>query len=202
MDPQQLKYLETENLILVDSLDIQIGSASKKECHQNPLLLHRAFSVFIFRDGKLLLQKRSKYKPTFPLIWTNSCCSHPLDGEEVLDAAVRKVKHELGMDIHRDELKFVTRIIYRASSSGIWGEYELDHVFICNLSCEREMDINPNEVADTIEVSREELSGLILEFSPWFKLIHKHFLMDWWNNLDSLSSDQEIHAFIDQGIQL
>jgi len=43
-------------------------------------LLHRAFSVFLFRpsDGKLLLQKRADEKITFPSMWTNTCCSHPL----------------------------------------------------------------------------------------------------------------------------
>jgi isopentenyl-diphosphate delta-isomerase len=43
-------------------------------------LLHRAFSVFLFRpsDGRLLLQKRASEKITFPDMWTNTCCSHPL----------------------------------------------------------------------------------------------------------------------------
>ena len=47
----------------------------------NKGLLHRAFSAFIFRpsDGKLLLQQRASEKITFPDMWTNTCCSHPLD---------------------------------------------------------------------------------------------------------------------------
>jgi len=46
----------------------------------NDGLLHRAFSVFLFRpsDGRLLLQKRASEKITFPDMWTNTCCSHPL----------------------------------------------------------------------------------------------------------------------------
>lgn len=46
----------------------------------NTGLLHRAFSVFLFRpsDGRLLLQKRADEKITFPSMWTNTCCSHPL----------------------------------------------------------------------------------------------------------------------------
>ena len=46
----------------------------------NKGLLHRAFSVFLFRpsDGRLLLQKRADEKITFPGMWTNTCCSHPL----------------------------------------------------------------------------------------------------------------------------
>lgn len=62
----QLAALQ-ERCILVDSYDKSIGDATKKECHiVNPdgqVLLHRAFSVFLFNDkGELLLQKRSANK--------------------------------------------------------------------------------------------------------------------------------------------
>lgn len=43
-------------------------------------LLHRAFSVFLFNsENKLLLQQRATEKITFPDMWTNTCCSHPLN---------------------------------------------------------------------------------------------------------------------------
>lgn len=50
----------------------------------NQGLLHRAFSAFVFRpsDGRLLLQQRASEKITFPDMWTNTCCSHPLDDFE------------------------------------------------------------------------------------------------------------------------
>lgn len=62
----QLAALQ-ERCILVDLYDKSIGDATKKECHiVNPdgqVLLHRAFSVFLFNDkGELLLQKRSATK--------------------------------------------------------------------------------------------------------------------------------------------
>jgi isopentenyl-diphosphate delta-isomerase len=57
--------------------------------------------------GELLLQQRSAEKITFPLRWTNTCCSHPLykademeekDALGVRRAAQRKLQHELGID--------------------------------------------------------------------------------------------------------
>jgi isopentenyl-diphosphate delta-isomerase len=46
----------------------------------NKGLLHRAFSVFLFNsENKLLLQQRANEKITFPDLWTNTCCSHPLN---------------------------------------------------------------------------------------------------------------------------
>lgn len=89
-------------------------------------LLHRAFSVFLFDDqNRLLLQQRASEKITFPDMWTNTCCSHPLNTPSELieenqlgmcvcnfvekgifvlngiigvrNAAQRKLDHELGI---------------------------------------------------------------------------------------------------------
>jgi isopentenyl-diphosphate Delta-isomerase len=102
-------------------------------------LLHRAFSAFIFRpsDGKLLLQQRASEKITFPDMWTNTCCSHPLDDFEeekeerdqlgVRVAASRKLEHELGiprLQTPVDQFQYLTRIHYLAPSDGMWGEHE------------------------------------------------------------------------------
>lgn len=101
-------------------------------------LLHRAFSVFLFRpsDGRLLLQKRASEKITFPDMWTNTCCSHPLSVKQemipegqlgVRRAAQRKLFHELGIpnaQVPLDGFVYLTRIHYLAPSSGIWGEHE------------------------------------------------------------------------------
>jgi isopentenyl-diphosphate Delta-isomerase len=103
----------------------------------NKGLLHRAFSVFLFNsENKLLLQQRSSDKITFPDLWTNSCCSHPLNTTLELEeseqkgarrAAQRKLQHELGIkpeQVPLDKFTFLTRIHYLAPSDGAWGEHE------------------------------------------------------------------------------
>jgi isopentenyl-diphosphate Delta-isomerase len=86
-DPEQSRLM-SERCIVVTPDDVPIGALDKKTCHLmgniNKGLLHRAFSVFVFRpeDGKLLLQQRATEKITFPDMWTNTCCSHPLDDFE------------------------------------------------------------------------------------------------------------------------
>ncbi len=78
--------MQKDECILVDEQDSIIGSANKYTSHnftkeQPQGLLHRAFSVFLFnQDNKLLLQQRALSKITFPGVWTNTCCSHPLHG--------------------------------------------------------------------------------------------------------------------------
>lgn len=103
-------------------------------------LLHRAFSVFLFNDkNELLLQQRASEKITFPDMWTNTCCSHPLSiptetGANLVDsiagakrAAQRKLEHELGIkkeQVPFEDFHFLTRIHYKAPSDGKWGEHE------------------------------------------------------------------------------
>ena len=111
----------------------------------NKGLLHRAFSAFVFRpsDGKLLLQQRATEKITFPDMWTNTCCSHPLDdfSEEKIEekqlgvrvAASRKLEHELGIPRSQTpvgEFQYLTRIHYLAPSDGMWGEHEGTSIFL------------------------------------------------------------------------
>ena len=106
----------------------------------NEGLLHRAFSVFLFDSkNRLLLQQRASEKITFPDMWTNTCCSHPLGvpgetGDEletavqgVRRAAQRKLDQELGIKaagVPLDKFRFLTRIHYKAPSDGKWGEHE------------------------------------------------------------------------------
>ena len=103
-------------------------------------LLHRAFSVFLFDSGnRLLLQQRASEKITFPDMWTNTCCSHPLGipgetGSELSEAvqgvrraAQRKLDQELGiqaMQVPLEKFQFLTRIHYKAPRDGKWGEHE------------------------------------------------------------------------------
>ena len=81
LDSSQLKMME-EMCLVVDDNDNAISSASKIDCHRGGGIRHRAFSVLIFdSENRLLMQQRAEEKITFPGIWANSCCSHPLDIE-------------------------------------------------------------------------------------------------------------------------
>ncbi|WVQ99339.1 isopentenyl-diphosphate Delta-isomerase [Kwoniella sp. CBS 9459] len=201
-DEEQVRLME-ERCILVTPEDKAYGEDSKKTCHLmsniSTGLLHRAFSVFLFRpsDGRLLLQKRADEKITFPSMWTNTCCSHPLSIKAELveenqagvrAAAIRKLPHELGIpesQLKPDDFTFLTRIHYLAPSDGLWGEHEIDYILFCTLDVD--LDLNPNEVSDARYVSRDELEKMFEEstnsFTPWFKLIARDLLYPWWDEM-------------------
>jgi isopentenyl-diphosphate delta-isomerase len=68
----------------------------KLEAHQRGLR-HKAISVFLMRDGKVLLQRRAMHKYHTPGLWANTCCTHPFWGEASLDCATRRLGEELGL---------------------------------------------------------------------------------------------------------
>lgn len=85
-------------LILVDKNDNIVGYETKEKCHDNEGLLHRAFSIFVFdSQGRLLIQRRSRFKRLWPLFWSNTCCSHPLKDESYLAAGERRLPEETGI---------------------------------------------------------------------------------------------------------
>ena len=116
-----------EQVVLVDEQDHPIGLMEKQAAHIGPHL-HRAFSVFIFNSkGELLMQQRALSKYHSPGLWTNTCCSHPRDGETLEEATSRRLMEEMGMTCEMHE---VYTFIYKAPVGQGLTEHEFDHVWI------------------------------------------------------------------------
>ena len=166
----QVVSSESEELILVDSDDNEIGTLSKAHCHDGDGVLHRAFSLFIFNEaGELLLQQRSAEKRLWPLFWSNSCCSHPRHGETMEQAVERRLAQELGLEC---SLEYVYKFSYQAKFGDAGSEHELCSVFLGQTSDLPK--VNATEIAATRYVSAatlaQELESSPDEFTPWFKL--------------------------------
>ncbi len=161
---------ESELLILVDTHDQETGSLGKVECHDGDGILHRAFSVFLFNDrGELLLQQRSADKRLWPMYWTNTCCSHPCQGESMQVATERRLQQELNT---ASTLEFIYKFEYQARFGNLGSENELCWVHLGRI--EREATANDAEVAALRFVSADELRGEIdaqpERLTPWFKM--------------------------------
>jgi len=159
-----------ERLIVVDEDDNESGFLSKAECHDGPGILHRAFSVFLFnRRGELLLQQRAANKRLWPMYWSNSCCSHPRQGESTDEAAGRRLHDELNTAA---KLEFVYKFSYQAAFGDLGSEHELCHVFLGAI--DGEPSANETEIAAIRYVSAAELAREFKEtpetLTPWFKM--------------------------------
>ena len=166
--------MSKENVILVDEKDNQVGLMPKLEAHQKGLL-HRAFSVFIFNsDYKLLLQKRASSKYHSGGLWTNTCCSHPRDGEDTADAANRRLYEEMGI---KTSLRKVYEFIYRAELDNNLIENEFDHVFYGIYN--DDPILNTDEADDfkwiDMETLRNDIDNNQDQFTVWFKIAFDYF---------------------------
>jgi isopentenyl-diphosphate Delta-isomerase len=157
------------DVILVDENDVETGTMEKMEVHKKALL-HRACSVFIFNDkGEMLLQKRADKKYHSAGLWTNACCSHPKPGEDITEAAVKRLQEEMGFVT---SLSKAFTFIYKAPFENGLTEYEYDHVFtgIYNGGIQP----NSDEVGDYCFQSVDEISNSLElhphHFTAWFKI--------------------------------
>lgn len=132
---------QKELVVLVDENDNEIGTMPKSEVHTADTPLHRAFSCFIFKEGKFLLQQRSSKKVTWPLMWSNSVCGHPMPDEETIDAVKRRAKFELGLELA--EVRFASPYRYRFEREGV-VENEICPIFVATVVSEPVP--NPSEV--------------------------------------------------------
>ena len=161
--------MQHEMVVLVDESDEPLGVMEKMEAHRKALL-HRAFSVFIFNErGEMLLQRRALHKYHSGGLWTNACCSHPRPSEATAEAAVRRLREELG---------FVTllhpafQFTYRAVFDNGLSEHEYDHVFVGTYNG----IIHPNreEVGDYCYKSMDEIRSNLVshphKYTEWFKI--------------------------------
>jgi isopentenyl-diphosphate delta-isomerase len=161
---------ESELLILVDPDDREAGNLSKAECHDGDGILHRAFSLFLFNDqGELLLQQRGAAKRLWPMYWSNTCCSHPRQGESMQAATERRLQQELNTTA---ALEFIYKFEYQARFGDLGSENELCWVYLGRL--EGEATANDSEIAALRFVSaeelRQELDAELERLTPWFEM--------------------------------
>ena len=178
-----------DKLILVDEQDRETGRAGKMEAHEKGLL-HRAFSIFIFRralldnpDGtrtfhdQLLIQQRAEGKYHSAGLWANSCCSHPRDGEKLEEAAARRLPEETGFTVEdlENPLEEKGAFLYKADFDNGLTEHEFDHVFVGQLKGDRldkAPSPNPEEASQMMFLDVDEIMIDVLKnpgkYAAWF----------------------------------
>ncbi len=153
-------------IALVDLDDRIIGYETKAEVHRKGLL-HRAFSVFIVDEGKMLIQMRNPDKYHSGGLWSNACCSHQRKGEQLEESVHRRMEEELGFDCALEE-KF--DFVYRTQFREDLIEYEFDHVFVGHYR--GDVRVDPQEASEIRWIALGELKEQLMNtpemFSSWF----------------------------------
>ncbi|MFZ2026030.1 MAG: NUDIX domain-containing protein [Microgenomates group bacterium] len=160
-----MKDLHDELFTVVDEQDSVIGYKTRRECHNNPNIIHRAVDIVLFDTANnILLQKRSMQKDTYPGYYTVSASGHIDKGESYEQAARREMEEELGIERilplqlihvetyivrleHEAEMTALFRGVYEGSISPAHDEVEsVQYVSPKNLSLLKK-DITPGALA-------------------------------------------------------
>ena len=164
-----------EILVLVDDHDKELGTETREKCHTGRGLRHRAYVVFLFHKGKLLLQQRSENKLLWPKFWDVSYTSHVYPDESYSRAAERKAMQELNAKIER--LEDVYSFVYWAPF-GNYSENEYCKLLVGDF--DGKMAPNPDEIMATKYLTVEELAKQLKSngdhYTPWLKLAFEGFM--------------------------
>lgn len=158
-----------EFVVLVDENDNEIGIQEKIKAHKDAKL-HRAFSIFIFNsEGEMLLQQRACDKYHSGCLWTNATCSHPRPGENIEQAAHRRLQEEMGFDT---ELTKSFDFIYKAEFDQGLTEHEFDHVFLGQY--DGPIKLNAEEAEDykwiDLNTLKKEIKDNPDRYTVWFRI--------------------------------
>ena len=166
---------DQEILILVDDNDREIGTDTRENCHAGNGKRHRAYTAFLFHDGKMLLQQRSKKKLLWPGAWDVSYTSHVYPGETYQQAAARRAEQELKAKV--GALADVHSFVYFAPQ-GANAENEFCRVLVGEF--DGRIAPNKDEVAAIRWAAAAEVADDLRRrpdsYTPWFRLSFEGFM--------------------------
>lgn len=156
-------------LVVVDKDGTPKRLATREECHKGRGQTHLAFMAFILdNEGKVILAKRSKIKSLWGGFWDTTVVSHILSGETPMQAANRRGKEEMGVDL---VFKSIGSFHYFAEH----GESSENEYCYCLIGkTEQKVYPNPVEISEIRKIDIDNLKKEIEinpdNFTPWLKL--------------------------------
>ena len=152
---------------IVDDSDTVVGRASREEVHRSGHL-HRSAHLLVFdSDGRVLLQKRSSAKDTFPGRWDSSVSGHVDSGEWYDECVVREASEEIGIGISETPEKLFKIEACEETAQEFTWVYRTFH--------EGPFHVNEEEVSEVKWFARKDLDRLLNskreDFSPAFALV-------------------------------
>jgi isopentenyldiphosphate isomerase len=115
----------------------------------------RSVAIFLMKDEKIILQKRSSKKFRYPEYWCVSVGGFVDSGEEYNQAIIREVKEELGVNLKIAECTKIIKIII---------EDDMKHfVTLYKANLNQDITENKDEVKEVIYLTQQEIERIIKE---------------------------------------
>lgn len=162
-----------EMIDVFDAQGVPLGRAERNEAHRRGLW-HRAVNVFLFRsDGRLLIQRRSRWKDVWPGAWDLSAAEHLQPGESFLEAAIRGLREELAIDVDAGSLCPLGDVFPSKLEDPVGGiqDYEFQQSF--RVTSDQIAVPDLDEVAQLVSIDLFALKDAFIsrpaDYTPWFR---------------------------------
>ena len=140
---------------LIDVLDNQgnkTGIIKKKSDIKKDGDYHRAIAVLVIsNNNEILMQKRSSRKRIYPNLWSIFVKGHVQSGETSIDACIRELSEEVGININSSELSYLYTIFEE-----VIKENFIERIFYDTYILRKDFNLND------ITIQKEELSEIKL----------------------------------------
>ena len=124
---------------------------------------HKAVHIWIINEnGDVLLQRRCATKDSNPNMLDISSAGHLSAGDNSLDGAIRELSEELGLEVSKEELKFIKTLKKSARYTETFINNEFSDVYILrtNKSVD-EMKFQESEISEIFYVPYKKFKQMV-----------------------------------------
>ena len=156
----QVVHMAEEMIDILNSDGTPAGySRSRTEVHAKGLW-HRTVHIWVFDpQGRILFQLRSHLKENNPNLLDTSCAGHITAGDDSLNAAIRELREEIGIQKCREDFEYLfTAIHENVLNNGTYFDNEYYDTYKTTISAEESEHLvpQPGEVDDFVWMTPSE----------------------------------------------
>lgn len=132
---------------------------------------HRTVHAWILNPRReLLIQKRAPNKESNPDLWDVSAAGHLSAGETSIQAVVKEVQEELGVQLSESDFQYLFTVAQQAlSETGTFLDNEFQDVYLITADFPLSaFSVQAEEVSELRYIPLNDLQQLILDADPEF----------------------------------
>ena len=155
--------MDDEYIDIVTEQGKATGKKALKSVIHAQGLYHNTAHIWLYTShGEILLAQRAATKVICPSLWDVSVAGHVDAGEFIVEAAIREVKEEIGLELHPNDLQKIGVFkCFQSYNNGI-KDNEFHHTYIVKLKVPLDaLTLQINEVDDVKLVNFDEFNTLL-----------------------------------------